>query len=83
MWNIIAIYQLLVKHYVVYFFNLQNRVSLLVSYLNTINEVYCLWQVANIRTTQKSNAVVKLKKFYQKHGQNWKKNQNKTRRTEL
>lgn len=44
-----------------------NKQSLSISSSITIDELYQLWQMANIPTTQKPNAVAKLKKVYEKY----------------
>lgn len=61
------------------FFDLKvNKFSLSSSCSTTIDEVLLIWHAANIPTTQKPNAVSKLKALYQKHVSTGK---NKTRRT--
>jgi hypothetical protein len=43
------------------------KLCLSTSCSNVINEVLELWRIANIPTTQKPNAIAKLKGMYEKH----------------
>ena len=56
-----------------------NKLTLSAICSNTVDEVLKIWYNANIPTTQKRNAVTKLKTLYDKYGLVHK---NKTRRTE-
>lgn len=61
------------------FFDLKvNKLSLSISCSTTIDEVLTIWHAANIPTTQKPNAVYKLKALYERHVSVGK---NKARRT--